>query len=342
MFTFGSQLNNPQQSSGDYDLQAIKQRIAEGTIEIKKELLAKWQEQYAGTPLFPAVLSKADPVALDLLLAFKNTLLYNEIAEKFTLTAEQRSYLPKIVWGICLNKTWAQLKISIITHLNVNENIAEQISAVLNQNIIEAVKKQSEQEQSADEPVLQKATIAESQPEKTLVALNPEEAYRQFPEIGEQLITTEPIMLQSTKSPARPSIKNWLADYTFKLGFKLHSSIERGTYLFQDENAKNLSFQDKQKLSYVLKAYDEKTPLTIDTSAKKVIFPATQLTRREEPAEKKEAVSFSFGQKLPYEKIQQPQEAGPAEQFKNIISLQKKEIPASPADKNVVNLKELS
>lgn len=180
------------------------------------------------------------------------------------------------------------------------------------------------------------------------VSLVPEEAYRQFPEMGDQLITTELIKIQSSASPARPSIKNWLSDYTFKLGFGAHSSMERSNYLFQDENAKSLNFQDKQKLSYILKAYDEKTPLTINKITKTVVFPNVSATQtvdysrpknnmgiQDRPAEKNDPISFSYSQKLPYEKMQTEKQS-PAP-----IVLPKKEIPASPVSRNVVNLKEL-
>jgi hypothetical protein len=44
--------------------------------------------------------------------------------------------------------------------------------------------------------------------------------------------------------------------------------------MFQSENTKSLNFEDRQKLSYILKSYDEKTPIAVDTSRKQIIFPA--------------------------------------------------------------------
>jgi NTP pyrophosphatase (non-canonical NTP hydrolase) len=323
----------------DYDLQAEKKRIAEGTEEIKKELLEKWKKQYKDAKIFPETLSKLNPEARDVLLAFKNTLLYNDITEKLALNSKQRSALPKIVWGICLNKAWSQLNIALIEHLNIHSTIAEKIAIILTENIINKVQDLSVVTPER-ENVFQKAESVEKNSENSRLSLAPEEAYRQFPEIGEQLISVEPIKLKSSVTPVRPSVSNWLADYTFKFGFNAHTSVERGTYLFQDENAKNLSFQEKQRVSYILKTYDEKSPLTIDTAFKTIIFPDTQ-AKQERMApqsiapEKKEQVSFSYPQKLPYEKMQAPVQP----LMQNFPP--KKEISASPVNKNVVNLKEL-
>ena len=126
--------------------------------------------------------------------------------------------------------------------------------------------------------------------------------------------------------------------------------MERSNYLFQDANAKNLNFQDKQKLSYILKAYDEKTPLTINKVTKTIVFPNTSTSQtvdyprpkssmstqmQNKPVEKNDPISFSYAQKLPYEKMQTPKPS-PAP-----IVLPKKENSPSPTGRNVVNLKEL-
>src|SRR5665647_2844953 len=139
------QSNNSQSNPVNmgYDLQAEKQRIAEGTEEIKKELTENWKKQYAGAQIFPDALNKLNSEAIDVLLSFKNTLLYNDIAEKLALSSKQRSLLPKIVWGICLNKAWSQLKVALIEHLGVHESIAEKISISLTQNIMDKVKEKA-------------------------------------------------------------------------------------------------------------------------------------------------------------------------------------------------------
>ncbi|HLN19222.1 MAG TPA: hypothetical protein VK255_03590, partial [Patescibacteria group bacterium] len=99
------------------------------------------------------------------------------------------------------------------------------------------------------------------------------EALSGYPGLSEQLITSRLISIQKSPQPVRPSIRNWLSDYTFNLGYTSHNSIERSNYLFQNPNAKILGPSDRERLSYILKSYDEKTPVTVDVSRKQLIFP---------------------------------------------------------------------
>jgi len=149
------------------------------------------------------------------------------------------------------------------------------------------------------------------------------EALRIYPDIGEQLITSQKISLRNFPYPVRPSIKNWLADYTFNLGYEKHESMERSNYLFQGVNTKNLPSLEKQKLAHLLKSFDENSPITVNKKTIQIIFPA--ITPADRPAnginpsrissaqirpvsepqiEQKNinAMEFSYRQKLPYEK----------------------------------------
>lgn len=101
-----------------------------------------------------------------------------------------------------------------------------------------------------------------------------DEALKTYPQIAEQIITSMPIKIQSFPQPARPSIKNWLSDYTYNLGYGSHNSIVRNNYLFQNSNAKVLGVSERERLSYILKAYDEKSLVTVDTARKQIVFPA--------------------------------------------------------------------
>jgi hypothetical protein len=140
--------------------------------------------------------------------------------------------------------------------------------------------------------------IMEEEKEKSESVLHPKEeerykpvseqltlidAMKKYADLGEQQITTDQIIIKHFQEPVRPSLKNWLADYTAHLGYEHHSSIERGNYLFQTENTKNLSYQDRQKLSQALKSFDEKTPLEIDMQTKQIIFQRSLPERKHEP-----------------------------------------------------------
>lgn len=105
------------------------------------------------------------------------------------------------------------------------------------------------------------------------------EGLKKYPEVGEQLIASEHIKLKIFPEPVRPSIKNWLSDYTFDLGYESHDSMTRGDYLFRSDNGKKLLQEDREKLSSVLKSYDENIPLSIDIKAKQVLFPENREIR---------------------------------------------------------------
>ncbi|MFA7208662.1 MAG: hypothetical protein WC120_00095 [Parcubacteria group bacterium] len=152
------------------------------------------------------------------------------------------------------------------------------------------------------------------------------EILKQFPEIGEQTITSNRIQILSFPEPARPSIKNWLADYTSILGNEPHDSIARGNYLFHEKNTQNLNSDDRNRLAYILKSFDEKTPVTVDKTNKQIVFSDTSDTSEPEkdiqntnsqntPAQKPQTgnyasptskISFSSPQKLSFEKIAPP------------------------------------
>ncbi|MFA6973955.1 MAG: hypothetical protein WC238_04450 [Parcubacteria group bacterium] len=167
------------------------------------------------------------------------------------------------------------------------------------------------------------------------------EALKVYPEIGEQMITSERISLKNFPEPVRPSLKNWLADYTFTVGYDNTDSIKRGNYIFHGNNTLRLLAADREKLGYILKAHDEQSPITIDKVRKQIVFPAISksstlgesathnappkarlFTPREDAQLKPSfsnpqqnasklhnSVSFSSPQQLPYEKISTPQPA---------------------------------
>lgn len=111
-------------------------------------------------------------------------------------------------------------------------------------------------------------------------------AIKKYPETGEQLITSQKIELKNFHEPVRPSVKNWLADYVHLLGYEEHDGIERANFLFHTTNARRLSEVDRERLSYILKAFDEKTPINIDPAKRQIIFnfPAKIPARVQQPS----------------------------------------------------------
>ena len=54
----------------------------------------------------------------------------------------------------------------------------------------------------------------------------------------------------------KPKIKWWIDNYIKTLGAGAHSFIQRSNYIFQSPNCKTLSYEDKNKLSFILQFYD--------------------------------------------------------------------------------------
>jgi len=270
--TVYSQQNNTfsqNPNSLGYDLELEKQLIAEGTEMLKKDLWEEWKIKYANVEIFPPVLSDFNPALIDFLLSFQHTLFYNEIGQKFNLNQEQRNALPVVIWNICKSKRWEMTENSLQTSLNLSPQIASQIASLVNQKILFKAK------ELADKPFVSSTNRTTGAGEvESKVSIPLSEALRIYPEVGEQLITSSKINLRNFPYPVRPSIKNWIADYTFNLGYEKHESMARSQYLFQGANTKNLSAPEKNKLAYLLKSFDENSPITINKTTKQVIFSA--------------------------------------------------------------------
>ncbi len=113
----------------------------------------------------------------------------------------------------------------------------------------------------------------ERQYQASLKEITFQEALKKYPEFQEQVITSNHIKLEKFPQPVRPSIKNWLADYVFNLGHKQRTSLMRGNYLFNNKNTQELNKNDRQKLNYLLKAYDKNELIKINIKLKQLIFP---------------------------------------------------------------------
>lgn len=160
-----------------------------------------------------------------------------------------------------LLKQWEQLKSTPL----LNEEVA--MSRVLEQEpwIAEII-----QEEKKEAKIIQEE---QERKQANIMKLPLPQALQKYPKLSEQPVTGSPIKLRSFPAPARPSIKNWLADYRENLGAGRHGVVERGNYLFHSENAKRLNSSERQKLAWILKSLEEDAPLEIDISSEIIIFP---------------------------------------------------------------------
>lgn len=99
------------------------------------------------------------------------------------------------------------------------------------------------------------------------------QALEKFPRINDQQITSERIRVRSERESVRGSVRNWLRAYRDALGARQHTAIERGQFLFQAENAKNLPTQERERVSLILKSLDDGELLTVNPEKQEIIFP---------------------------------------------------------------------
>ncbi len=126
-----------------------------------------------------------------------------------------------------------------------------------------------------------------------LVEIPLSQALKQFPKLGDQAITLNPLKSRHFAATLRPSVKNWIADYYDNLGPERHGSMERADYLYHSENGKRLTQGERQKVAQLLKSLDEESNLKVDSEKQEIIFevynPASEPeAQNEEPAEQRQ------------------------------------------------------
>ena len=305
----------------DYNLEEEKKIVAEGIAKFKKDLLEQWKKENAGAQIFPVKSASLNLELRNFLLSFENTIFYNNLAKEFNLTQEQRDEIPHIIWQTCIQKSFSELEKNLQI-LNISPSLVTSLANSLDQKIFSQA--QSFSNKNFVSPTNQ-------QPNKKIFNAPIDEVLKKIPEIGEQQITSEKIMLGKFPDPIRPSVKNWLADYFSNIGNEKHDSMQRGIYLFQSLNGKKLNSEDRHRLDYLLKAVDDNSLLDIDETAKKIIFPKfeqapqpkanpSQIVKpsadnsvfkpkenRINPTSNIQSARFSSTQRLPFEKQSSPQ-----------------------------------
>lgn len=99
-------------------------------------------------------------------------------------------------------------------------------------------------------------------------------AMSDYKHVADQLITSEKIKLRNSTELVRPTLSNWIRSYREELGIGFHEPVKRGGFLFQSQNGKKLTNDDRAKLNLILKSIEEGFPLDIDPKREAIIFPA--------------------------------------------------------------------
>lgn len=257
------------------------------------------------------------------------------ISLSFQLAEKQSFLLSKNIRLYFFNElSFENLPHALSDELGINQSTAQNISDTVIQKIIN----------DNSQEIAHQAQF---------VKLSLSEALKNYPETGEQLITSAHIKLRNFPEPVRPSIKNWLSDYTYDSGYNKHNAMERGTFLFRNENSRELNSADREKLGYILKAYDENIPVSVNTNTNQLLFP--QKTFSPAPAKPLSPVNLQPSAPVNFSNNSVPPRTG-----LNFTSPQKMSFESQPANrpttiqnttqnyiankkplpKNLVNLKE--
>jgi len=73
---------------------------------------------------------------------------------------------------------------------------------------------------------------------------------------SKQSLGSQPMSIKGESAPVKPLIKNWLNEFIGSVKVKNPSQVEKADYLFNNQNAKNLSGGDRETLGKILTFYN--------------------------------------------------------------------------------------
>ncbi|MEP7162448.1 MAG: hypothetical protein ABI747_01650 [Candidatus Moraniibacteriota bacterium] len=195
-----------------------------------------------------------------------------ELQQKFSLNEE---IIGKVSLGVRMlffgeiDLHGCEAKVGSILELNGggDPNRAREIAQFIDREILHLV----------PAPVIEEKDEEENpQGAPALVRLPLLQAMGKYPRLGDQNVTTDRIKLRGALEPARGSLSSWIKYYRDELGIGFHDQVQRGRFLFQSENGKHLSGEERDRLNLILKSIEEDFPLEIDTVHQMIIFPAPE------------------------------------------------------------------
>ncbi len=196
--------------------------------------------------------------------------------------------------------------------------------------IVEAIQNEVMTIVPAPEPVIEDEVSSSSQPSGPTVRLPLLKAMGEYKRLSDQLLTEEKIKLKGSLEPVRPSLGNWLKSYREELGIGVHEPVQRGNFLFQSQNGKHLSNEDRARMNLVLKSIEEGFPLEIDPAHQVIVFPRAEDSSMELAQVKARPISRMIRPRTLPEPVQTPPaKPSPLESLKPLFS------KAAAPEKNV-------
>lgn len=114
--------------------------------------------------------------------------------------------------------------------------------------------------------------IGNKKSEEYFEKLSLKDVLEKYINISEQEVTTGMIVNKKTGKYIDPTIRNWIDDYINQFGSGGHTNLERGKYLDDSINTKNLDSEDKKNVGKLAKSYDEGSKLIIDREEKIILW----------------------------------------------------------------------
>lgn len=256
-------------SSGSEDYAGLfllgeKERIARLTEEARKDLHGYWKKEYKNAEIFPSQIEEIHPDVVDFLLSFELVFIYDNIAKKADLDEIERDEMPYSVWEAVEEKRIEEAGRILQTRTGMDSKKYETVRSLLEEKVLAKVSV------LLGKPFVKK--IHAEKEKEEIIRLSLSEAIKEYPDIGGQKLTMNPLRLRYSQKLVRPSIRNWIVDFRDNMGVGKHSPIDRGNYLFHGENGKKLTPIERQKVSTILRSLDEGTQLLIDPAKKAVVF----------------------------------------------------------------------
>lgn len=119
--------------------------------------------------------------------------------------------------------------------------------------------------------IIPKNDLQLTQEEKP-VKISLEKAYTQYPQIKEQIITSQAIASKPFLNPLKPTVNNWIIVYEKVLGVANYNTLARGEFVYSAQATQGLSEDERKKLLILFKSHDEGSDLLIDPIKKMIVF----------------------------------------------------------------------
>lgn len=93
-----------------------------------------------------------------------------------------------------------------------------------------------------------------------------------YPELNNELITSNYLKFPDSDKKVTPTIKNWLDLYDQEVGVKNQTTVQRGKFLYSSKNCSRLSETEREIISKLLQSRDENTELNLNKETHKIFL----------------------------------------------------------------------